>query len=394
LNTVRQAFTNSFLNMPRDVQAYLTAQQSNSPPEVAATFVTLEEFYNKRLWHQLTLALLEFVKDPVFVGNDGLVKLYDNFIADFEMKMNPLSLVEISAYIFKQIPDPNQAIEFLQKIQEKVKANTEAVVLCMTLIGQMKLSLLKDVDGTKKIIEETEVLLDTLDGVTSVHGRFYELSSNYYRLIGKYAEYYRDALRFLGCTDITDIPKEEQMERAFYLGLAALLGTGVYNFGELLAHPILDSLKGTDKQWLVDVLYVFNSGNILEYERLRPFWQTQPDLSANELNLRQKISLLCLMEMTFKRPANHRQLTFAEISKEACLPEDEVELLVMKALSLALVKGSIDHVDRKVHMSWVQPRVLDTNQIANMQKRLEDWCSDVQSMEVLLEKKAGDILAW
>lgn len=67
--------------------------------------------------------------------------------------------------------------------------------------------------------------------------------------------------------------------------------------------------------------------------------------------------------MTFKRPANHRQLTFTEISQEARLPEDEVELLVMKALSLSLVKGSIDHVDKKVHMSWVQPRVLDRNQV-------------------------------
>lgn len=379
--------------MPRDVQAYLTAKQCNCGPDVASEWAKLEEMYNKRLWHQLTLTLLEFVKHPSLADGDGLMKLYDNFIADFEMKINPLSLVEMCAHIFKKIPDPNEAIEFLQKIQEKVKANTEAVILCMTLTGQMKLSQLKDVDGTKKSIEETEVLLDTLDGVTSVHGRFYALSSDYYRLIGKHAEYYRDALRFLGCTDIAEMPKEEQMERAFYLGLAALLGTGVYNFGELLAHPVLDSLRGTDKQWLVDVLFVFNSGNITEYERLRSFWQSQPDLAANELSLRQKISLLCLMEMTFKRPANHRQLTFTEISQEACLPEAEVELLVMKALSLALVRGSIDHVDRKVHMSWVQPRVLDRNQIGTMQKRLEDWCTDVQSMELLMEKKAHDILA-
>jgi hypothetical protein len=27
-----------------------------------------------------------------------------------------------------------------------------------------------------------------------------------------------------------------------------------------LAHPILDSLKDTDKAWLVDLLYAFNSG--------------------------------------------------------------------------------------------------------------------------------------
>ena len=35
----------------------------------------------------------------------------------------------------------------------------------------------------------------------------------------------------------------------------------------------------------------------------------------------------------------------------------------MKALSLSLVKGSIDEVDQKVHMTWVQPRVLDREQV-------------------------------
>lgn len=41
----------------------------------------------------------------------------------------------------------------------------------------------------------------------------------------------------------------------------------------------------------------------------------------------------------------------------------QVELLVMKALSVGLVKGNIDEVDQKVQMTWVQPRVLDLQQV-------------------------------
>ena len=67
--------------------------------------------------------------------------------------------------------------------------------------------------------------------------------------------------------------------------------------------------------------------------------------------------------MTFKRPATNRQMTFEEIAEEAQLPVGEVELLVMRALSLGLVKGSIDQVEAKVHMTWVQPRVLDRDQV-------------------------------
>lgn len=60
----------------------------------------------------------------------------------------------------------------------------------------------------QKIIEEVEEMLNNLPGVTSVHGRFYDLSSKYYRIIGNHAAYYKDALRYLGCVDLKDLPGE------------------------------------------------------------------------------------------------------------------------------------------------------------------------------------------
>lgn len=54
--------------------------------------------------------------------------------------------------------------------------------------------------------------------------------------------------------------------------------------------------------------------------------------------------------MTFKRPSHDRQLTFAEIAKETKLPINEIELLVMKALSQGLVKGAIDQVSFKLYV--------------------------------------------
>ena len=41
----------------------------------------------------------------------------------------------------------------------------------------------------------------------------------------------------------------------------------------------------------------------------------------------------------------------------------DVESLIIRALSLNLVKGTIDEVDEKVHMTWVQPRVLSVDQV-------------------------------
>ncbi|CAK9831550.1 26S proteasome non-ATPase regulatory subunit 13 [Anthophora retusa] len=377
---------------PKDVNTYLSQNQNVADKELAAEWAQLEELYNKKLWHQLTLKLEKFVKNPTLQKGDKLVQLYTNFLSTFESKINPLSLVEILAYVIQQFQDKQEAITFLEKTEAKVKSSNEAVALCKVFIGQILLEKLNNQEEAKKIIEEVETMLDNADGVTTVHGRFYLLASRLYRLQGKHAEYYRTALRYLGCIDLNSLSRQEQEQHAFFLGLAALLGEGVYNLGELLAHPVLQSLKGTQNSWLVDLLQAFNAGDIVALERLKPQWSKVADLAAQELKLRQKISLLCLMEMTFKRQANNRQLTFAEISQETRLPLGEVELLVMKALAQGLVRGAIDQVAGTVNMTWVQPRVLDRTQIAGMVQRLDGWCKDVSSMERLLESRASEIL--
>ncbi|XP_033629621.1 26S proteasome non-ATPase regulatory subunit 13-like isoform X2 [Asterias rubens] len=375
----------------KDISGFVNEQQRQSSPEIATEWTEMEEMYNKKLWHQLTVKLLTFVKDSSFAEGDGLIKLYENFLSDFEHRINPLSLTEMAIIIVKQIKEYPEALAYLDKIREKVKGNEEAVILCMTCSAMMKLGV-NDLEGTKTLVEEAQEKLDNQDGITTVHGRFYNLSSNYYKLMGDYAKYYRDALRFLGVTKLEELGEGEKKERAFNLSLAALLGEGIYNFGELLAHPILEYLKTSEKKWLVDLLYAFNSGNLDQFESTSAVWKQQPDLAVSELPLRQKISLLCLMEMTFKRPADNRSISFEEIAREAKLPLNEVEILVMKALSLGLVKGSIDQVEQKVHMTWVQPRVLDLQQISTMQGKLQHWCLDVKNMQILLEDKAHDII--
>ncbi|KAL6433127.1 hypothetical protein ACFW04_006407 [Cataglyphis niger] len=376
----------------KDVNTFLSQKQNVSDKELAAEWAQLEELYGKRLWHQLTLKLETFVKNPTLQQGDNLVQLYVNFLSTFESKINPLSLVEILAHVIQQFQDKQDAIKFLEKTETKVQSNNEAIALCKVLKGQILLDKLNNQEQAKKIIEEVEAMLDNADGITTVHGRFYLLASRLYRLQGKHAEYYRTALRYLGCIELSSLSRQEQEQHAFFLGLAALLGEGVYNLGELLAHPVLESLKGTPNNWLVDLLQAFNAGDIVALERLKPQWSKVADLAAQELKLRQKISLLCLMEMTFKRQANNRQLTFTEISQETRLPLGEVELLVMKALAQGLVRGAIDQVAGTVNMTWVQPRVLDRSQIAGMVQRLDGWCKDVSSMEKLLESRASEIL--
>ena len=97
------------------------------------------------------------------------------------------------------------------------------------------------------MVEEIDVLINDIDRVGFVHGQYYMVASKLYMHEGSHANYYKSSLHFLGCTDLNSLTKEERIEQAFNLSLAALLGKDIFNFGELLAHPILEDLKGTNQ---------------------------------------------------------------------------------------------------------------------------------------------------
>lgn len=132
--------------------------------------------------------------------------------------------------------------------------------MCLIGIADLKLEIrdkskrCPQIREVKAILEEAGPKLESLEGVTSVHGPYYKTSATYLREVGDYASYYREALKFLGCSDLdkmsskklTKVSSEnfiffkkkfldkEKTELAFCLGLAALLGENVYNFGELV----------------------------------------------------------------------------------------------------------------------------------------------------------------
>lgn len=373
------------------VATYLSEQKRTGDKELAEEWGILEELYNEKLYNELTLKLDSFVKNPKMQNEQTLIQLYTNFIQSFETKINPFYLVEILSVIIGHMSDKKEAVAFIEKAKEKVKMCDEAHNFCQVLQGQIYLEFLNDLDATKKIIEDLRETLDEATNVTPVHGKYYLLASQYYRLIGQHADYYRSSLQFLGCS-IDSFPKDQWAQQAFFLGLAALLGEGIYNIGELLSHQIIDSLTGTEYEWLIELLKAFNSGDIAKFEQMKPQWSLMADLAAQETKLRQKISLLCLMEMTFKRPANNRTITFTEIANETRLPVKEVEHLIMKALAQGLVRGAIDQVSGSVNMTWVAPRVLDRNQISGMANTLEVWIQSITTMEKLIESKASEIL--
>ena len=60
-----------------------------------------------RLWHQITLKLVEFFDDPL--SQLYQVDVYDRFVRDFAAKLNPLKLVEMGVKVSRQIDSELQS---------------------------------------------------------------------------------------------------------------------------------------------------------------------------------------------------------------------------------------------------------------------------------------------
>ncbi|KAJ7093104.1 hypothetical protein C8R44DRAFT_835487 [Mycena epipterygia] len=374
---------------------FIATALSATPQELHPFFDSFRVLYNKKLWHQLTLKLFSFLDHPA--SKPYRVDVFESFVRDFETKINQLRLVEMGVKVSKEIDNPQTHLTFLTSLLARIASTAsnsqseQANVLLLATIARAKL-LYGDLEGTKTDMDKAWAVLDRLEGVENgVNAAYYQVAGDYYkvRLLSsfpakaEYAPYYRHSLLFLACVPdlATDMSAEDRLARAHDLGISAFLGDTIYNFGELLMHPILNSLDGSPHEWIKKLLFTFNEGNIGKFEALAPLFPKEPILQENYAFLRQKICLMALIESVFKRAADNRTMSFQTIAEETRLPLDEVEHLVMKALSLKLIRGSLDQVDQKAQITWVQPRVLSREQIGSLAKTLGEWVDKLNKVE-------------
>jgi len=382
-------------------RSYISKLADSHPNAVVrAEYAKERDFYEKKLWHQLTLNLETLVTNSYFDNNTELLEVYDNFIREFEGRINQLKFVKIGLSITRQVKDPAQAVAFIKHFSSKLnKKEKEAYSLTLSEMAQLQLRQ-NQVEPAKALIDEATDLLDDVTGAdTVVNSSLHKALSSYYKVKVAPTEFYRSSLTYLVYTPVEMLSVEEQRVLAFDMGIAALVSPDVYNFGQLLSHPILQSLAGTNKEWLGKFLYAFNSGDLSAYEHIMReyhgnFDSQAPALKTSAILLREKISMLALMELVFNRTAEERTLNFKTVADATKVSLEEVELLVMKALSLNLIRGIIDEPNGTVSISWVQPRILDLKQVEKMKDRVAEWEKTVtNTLHFLQNETAPELLA-
>ncbi|RJE17938.1 proteasome regulatory [Aspergillus sclerotialis] len=375
------------------ISDFLAEQLQQAPEHCQPAFLSFEDYWERKLWHQLTDALIDFFRLPESAPQR--LPMFKTFVLSFADKINQLKFVSLGLMAAEQCGDDNERLAFLTSLADKVNKHDtqDAYIYALADVANVK-QRLQNLEGAQKDLEICQRVLDTFDSVeTVVHASFYKVNADYYHAKQDFATFYKNALLYLACIDLSTLPEQERTTRAYNLSVAALVSDAIYNFGELLMHPILDSLTETPHSWLRDLLFAFNRGDLTAYDVLAGNISKNKLLEENRMFLYQKISLAALTEMVFRRPPHDRNLSFQAISGETKVQPNEIEHLVMKALSLGLLRGSIDQVAQVAMINWVQPKVLDMGQIEGMRNRLKDWDAGVNQLGHWIEGVGKDVWA-
>lgn len=376
-------------------------------PQYAEQYAELGKLYSRKLWHQLTSQISTFIKvilaaKGTDVNPPNLAEFYTQFLSKIEFRMNQLSVALIKVLIAEHFPDTNDAITFLMEMipiaeakVEKVGVEAIAYMKIHILIQQLRLAT-PDLAACKEELALRKEEVDALGSAEAVvHSSLHYAAKEFHKVAGPAADFYSSALLYISYSDLSTLSAEDTYALATDISLAALTGENVFNFGEVLCTPILSCLAGTPNAWLGEVMEAFHVGDVDKFNKVigdnMSAFQAQPALSHASEYIKEKISLLCLLQLVFKRPSHQRTLSFGDIAAGTRLPLNQVEWLVMRAMSLDLMKGSIDQVDQKVHVTYIKPRVLDNTQISDLAVRLKDWGVKVRETLVMMEDQTPEL---
>lgn len=371
-----------------DTLSILSALCASSDEELVPLFQALQEQWTNKLWHQMTETLFAVFKHPA--SEPIQIALFERFVSKVEESISPLAYITLAVQASHRFATLEESVEFVEKLAEHVKnSDTRKVQVFVDLRLVSLYTAQGSIASAMKLLDASRRAMDELQIADKViRAQLYGTSCEFYKRKGDYNAYYRSALLYLACVDLGELPETARRQRAYDLCIAALLADKIYNFGELILHPILSEL-GDEFAWLQELIAAVNAGDVATFMRLRPeFSSKSPLLGAALPFLEQKICLMALCECVFNRQNSDRSIPFSVIAKETHLQVGaKVEILVMKAFSLGLMQGSIDEVAKTVRVTWLQPRVLTAEQIKTMSEKLDGWISDVTILGEFISRR-------
>ncbi|UKJ89582.2 26S proteasome subunit [Theileria orientalis] len=361
-------------------------------PSLMDLTVQLRMFLTDKLYHELTGALITLMSNSS-VSCDHKLQVFETVVHPLKDSFNVLRFCQLLKLSSDSL-DPKSALEHLSKYDKFMEKDTEAYIMLQIAKSYhyVKSSQLKECDTLLDTVKDT--LNSTMNLDLSVHSSFYHASAYMHRSAKKYSQCYKDCIMYLSYTSMNDLSELERKNTAVMITVAAILAPDSFGFGELIHRPIVEMyLKGSDYNWLYEFLLIFNEGNLQLFEEALERYKGQiahSELNGSERDLRYKLTLIALLNLAFRKPNKQRCLTFQEIVDHCKIQLCDVEPFILKALENKLIKGQIDQTQQLLHVTWVQPRILDTNKLELVRQKLKGWITSTNELVNGLEQMAAN----
>lgn len=365
-------------------------------PDLSSSYDNFGDLFSKKLWHQLSVSLHEFVWNSSNVRGENLFELYTGFISKFETRLSQVRLAQIVSAIGRSFADPSRSIDFYSGVlSNRTRLGQEAsmIVDMDVVLVKLKLNLL---DDAKALLESSKEKLPLISSTeTIVFSKFHKSMAEYRKVVGPPKEFYKSALLFLSYTQIEQLSLEDRYSLATDMALAAISSDEIYNFGEVIATPVLSALLNTPNEWLYNLVTALHTGDIENFnttvDTARVAYFQQPVLASRHEFIKQKVVLLCVMNIVFQRHSHDRCVPFQDIASKSGVPLEQVEWVLMKAMSIGLIKGNIDEVSQHVNVTWVQPKTLTKPELSLLSEQLETWTEKVKTSLVTMEDHTPEL---
>lgn len=377
----------SAMDIDQDVSTVLgSIRQETDSEELLNLTYQLEDYAERKLWHQLTITLEEFYN---YCTPELKIKLFNQFVSKFFNKMNAIKLTDL---LLQTFPDHSECLENLLVLQKKISDYESSVYINLQV---SRYYILKgDLESSTKILDELEPKFNSMNNEfnSKINSAYYLSKCQYFKTVEDYNLFYFNGLLYLSTLD--DLNSIDQVEFGFDLSMSALLGDKIYNFGELILHDILKALQDSQYNWLYQLVTNLNAGNASEFHKyLEQSFNYFPKLKSFEVFLKQKIIIMSLVELISVKSAFNKQIPFNEISSYTGTNINDVEHLIIKCFSLNLIKGNINQIDQILTVTWLQPRILNLDQIKTLYDHLNNWNGLVDRLADQVYKNGGSIWA-
>ncbi|KAK8886151.1 26S proteasome non-ATPase regulatory subunit 13 [Tritrichomonas musculus] len=351
-----------------------------NPPFFEEPIKQIKHLYETKHWFQLGLNVIDLLNQPGIIGEK--IEFYKKFITYFIGSLDPLHQVQIIHLVSQDFSSPKAAIDFIEESLKAFKESSDAkswlelqVVAQYIINGDFETAFNLLCKVEKNVTEFSPMMVRTL---------LYRVQASLDKARNDNDSFYEHGLLYL-----STIKKYDDVVLAYDLCSAALISRNVCSFGELASHPIIQILKDSENKWIYDLIILLDNGTPEIYEEFNkkflPIIESKPQFVDYTDTIKFKVTLSILLELIFSKPFESRIFTFDEIYRVCQIPKNQVEIVVLKALSAQIIKGFIDEVDERIVVTWCKPKALGVVRLQHLKDQIDRWIQKVHDQKVLLE---------